>query len=168
MSKVHPTHYERLGIANRSDLTASDVKEAYRRTLLVQHPDKSKQRPTSSTHSSIDQISTAYRTLIDPDKRAAYDRTFGKHTGTHTDVSGAVGHAGIESYDLDDLEYKVSKEGNGIWSKTCRCGNRDGYMVTEQELERAVNRTAATAEVQEVLVGCRGCSLVIRVVFNVF
>ena len=168
MSTLSPTHYATLGIVNRADLTAPDVKEAYRRTLLAQHPDKSKRRPTSSTHSSIDQISTAYRTLIDPDKRAAYDRTLGKHTDTHTDVSSAVGHAGVESYDLDDLQYRVGKEGNGVWSKTCRCGNRDGYMVTEQELEHAVNRTAATAEVQEVLVGCRGCSLVVRVVFNVF
>ena len=168
MSTLSPTHYERLGIANCSDLTASDVKEAYRRTLLAQHPDKSKQRPTSSTHSSIDQISTAYTTLTDPDKRAAYDRTLGKHTDAHIDNPGDVCHAGIESYDLDDLDHRVSKEGNGMWSKTCRCGNGDGYTVTEQELERGINRTSATAEVQDVLVGCRGCSLVIRVIFNVF
>ena len=168
MSTLSPSHYEILGIANRSDLTASDVKEAYRRTLLAQHPDKAKDRPTNSTYSSIDQISTAYKTLIDPDQRRAYDRTLGKHADSHVDVSGDVGHTGIESYDLDDLDHRVTKEGNSIWSKTCRCGNSDGYMVTEQELERAVDRTATTPEVQEVLVGCRGCSLAIRVVFNVF
>ena len=168
MSTSSVTHYERLGLPNHPNLTASDVKEAYRRTLLVQHPDKSKQRPTSSTYSSIDQISTAYKTLIDSDKKTAYDQTLRKHADTHTDVPSDVGHACIESYDLDDLKHTLNKEGKGIWFKTCQCGNRNGYTITEQELERAVNNIAASTEVQEVLLGCEGCSLVIRVVFNVF
>lgn len=60
-----------------------------------------------------------------------------------------------------------SKDGNGNediveWIRPCRCGAEKGFSITEEELEGAVERGE-----KEVLVGCEGCSLWVRVGFEV-
>jgi diphthamide biosynthesis protein 4 len=48
------------------------------------------------------------------------------------------------------------------WTRACRCGDEKGYRILEEELEDAERRGE-----KEVLVGCEGCSLWVRVGFEV-
>ena len=58
--------------------------------------------------------------------------------------------------DLDDLQHDETK---GFWFRACRCGNERGYLVTESELEEETQHG-------DIIVGCRGCSLSLRVMFQ--
>jgi hypothetical protein len=44
------------------------------------------------------------------------------------------------------------------WYRGCRCGDERGFMVTEMDLEKE-------AEHGEVVIGCRGCSLWMKILF---
>ena len=48
------------------------------------------------------------------------------------------------------------------WTRACRCGAEAGFRILESELEDAEGRGE-----KEVLVGCEGCSLWVRVGFDV-
>jgi len=48
------------------------------------------------------------------------------------------------------------------WTRACRCGADRGFRILEEELEDAESRGE-----KEVLVGCEGCSLWVRVGFEV-
>lgn len=148
-------------------LSKNEVKTAYHRALLLHHPDKAKSpimTPASSTPSSthpqysIDQILTAYQTLSNPTKRAAYDEGFIAH-----ETSGApphhekATHLGVETFDLEDLDFDEEK---ASWQRGCRCGNDGAFAVTEYELERE-------SQHGEIYLGCKGCSLFIKVLFGV-
>lgn len=170
-----PTHYEILGLPsslqNDTGLTAQTLRAAYRRALLRCHPDKSNANGTTlkSSHSayqaefSVDQISTAYSTLSDARGRREYDKELKAQSllnGT-TNGNGGVGDkmfkTGVEVVDLDDLEYD---EAQRIWYRGCRCGDERGFEVREEDLEEA-------GDEGEVVVGCRGCSLWLKVQFGV-
>lgn len=56
----------------------------------------------------------------------------------------------------------VEGEGEIIWTRACRCGAEQGFRIREAELEAAEGRGE-----REVLVGCEGCSLWVRVGFDV-
>lgn len=64
-------YYEVLGV----DRTASDeeIKKAYRRAALQWHPDRNPQRKEEAEE-RFKELTEAYGVLIDPQKRAAYDR----------------------------------------------------------------------------------------------
>jgi diphthamide biosynthesis protein 4 len=168
------THYDVLRLARDdfSSLSKDDIKAAYRRALLKNHPDKgagadgktalkscSNSTATSTARYTIDEITTAYDTLSEPARRVEYDRTLAQreHPGWKH-ASGQKGtHTGVDAYDLADLEYD---EVNNSWSKSCRCGDEIGYTLTESDLEKE-------SQQGEVYVGCRGCSLFIKVLFAV-
>lgn len=58
--------------------------------------------------------------------------------------------------------HEWSGEGEMEWTRACRCGAEKGYRIQERELEEAELRGET-----EVLVGCEGCSLWVRVGFDV-
>ena len=63
-------YYKILGVEkNASD---EDIKKAYRKLAMQYHPDRNKD--DSSAEAKFKEISAAYDTLKDPDRRAAYDR----------------------------------------------------------------------------------------------
>ncbi|KAL9106223.1 MAG: hypothetical protein Q9187_008589, partial [Circinaria calcarea] len=142
-------HYEVLALS--TSLTASrsisqpDVKLAYRQALLQHHPDKSAKissQPQRSKY-SVDEITTAYKILSDSDSRSQYDQTLRLQSlQRHRDT--AKGYIGLETVDLDDLQYDGTK---GLWYRSCRCGNACGYLVTEHELEKE-------ADQGEIIAGC--------------
>lgn len=70
-------YYELLGIKNTA--TENEVKKAYRKKALRAHPDK------GGDPEKFKEISKAHEILMDPQKRAAYDRygeaAFEKGTG---------------------------------------------------------------------------------------
>lgn len=164
------THYQVLQIPPEPDLKAETVKQAYHRALLVHHPDKAYQvnvhapsefSATAIEKPTIDQIVRAYAVLSDPSQRKSYDAALKSSSKQN------VAHRGIDSYDLDDLEY-TEKDGHGIWQRPCRCDSGEGYIVTQQDLERADSEQEPNPDgSKEIIVGCRGCSLFIRVTFAV-
>jgi diphthamide biosynthesis protein 4 len=150
--------------------SAEDIKQAYRRALLTHHPDKSaviQSATTPTSKPSIDAIKLAYAILSDPKSRTDYDRelilesqkpdtTDNGHTSTDTRRSFRTGE---ELIDLDDM---ACDEATGIWSRACRCGEKRGYTVTESQLEEEERKGG-----REVVVGCIGCSLWLRVGFGI-
>ncbi len=164
-------HYQVLSLpspAHSTRASTNEIKTAYRQALLQHHPDKrgaaaksSFGKPTSGISYSIDQITLAYEILSSPKARAELDRALllqphlsgpgisKTHEHSH--------HTGLETVDLDDMSFE---EGDNVWYRGCRCGDSRGYSVLESELEEAADQA-------EILTGCRGCSLWLRVVFQV-
>jgi len=62
--------YELLGVSR--DATAGDVQQAYRRAAQASHPDHMPGDPGAADRFAA--VSSAYATLRDPRRRAAYDR----------------------------------------------------------------------------------------------
>jgi diphthamide biosynthesis protein 4 len=158
-SSVHLDHYQVLNLPSRSTASQNDIKLAYRRALLRHHPDKcGKQSSNTNTQPlyTLDQVFLAYRTLVNPTDRFEYDRKMktSNSAGSH---NGTEGHPGLETSDLDDLAYDSDRL---TWSKSCRCGNQKGFVINEKDLED-------NAEYGELLTGCGGCSLWLRVTFAV-
>ncbi|KAH7132035.1 hypothetical protein B0J11DRAFT_214912 [Dendryphion nanum] len=137
-----------------------------------------------STKFTIDQIKTAFSVLNNPASRAEYDEQI-RRRGI---VNGSVGKdteaqaretqdflLGLEVLDLGDFtEVEIVSQttgsgeevgGAGVgmeWIRKCRCGAERGFWIGEEELEEACARGE-----KEVLVGCEGCSLWVRVGFDV-
>lgn len=92
------------------------------------------------------------------------------HHHHQADVDIATRHTGMEIVDLEELDF----EGGGlenenendatatenIWKRACRCGSIPAFVVTEAELEKA-------ADEGELVTGCKGCSLWLKVMFTV-
>lgn len=150
-------------------LSKQTIKLAYHKALLRHHPDKASaiqaglRAPSNETGDSrftIDEITTAYKTLSDPILRAEYDRVLRLDRAKVAEREKTdVFHTGLEVVDLEDLECDESAE-ELVWFRGCRCGDDRGFAVTEEELEREV-------EHGEIIVGCRGCSLWLKVLFAV-
>ncbi len=64
-------HYEVLGVAETA--SPDEVRAAYRRLMRVVHPDVASSGNGTGLHSAAD-VNEAYRVLIDPERRLAYDR----------------------------------------------------------------------------------------------
>lgn len=159
-----PDHYELLGLqqtAGDEVLSPEELKRAYKRALLRHHPDK-QHRPepgaqsTHATSATIDEISVAYQTLSDPFRRAEYDRTLEVARAEQAGV-GAPLYTGVETVDLGELD---CDEDAGLWTRSCRCGSQPAFVVTEEALEEH-------AELGEVTIGCKGCSLWLRILYSV-
>lgn len=133
---------------------------------------------------SVDDITLAYKTLSSPAGRAAHDRTLrlsnnnnnnnnnyngdAKGGGDDDDAETRAGEQaqfrlGLEVWDLDELAWD---EAQGVWWRGCRCGEERAFVVREGDLERALESVSG-AGAGEVLVGCCGCSLWVRVGFAV-
>src|SRR5438034_3790551 len=63
-------YYEVLGIARNAP--EEEIKRAYRKLAVKVHPDKNPDDPHAEE--KFKELGEAYDVLIDPDKRAAYDR----------------------------------------------------------------------------------------------
>lgn len=143
---------------NVSAVGQAEIKKAYRRALLSNHPDKSQAADLvhrKRARYTIDEVSRAYHTLIDPERRLEHDRQLQLEPRARTVNDHAQSHPGIETRDLDELNREdLSDE----WYCGCRCGDKKGFTLTEDELQ---NSTLAG----EIITECRGCSLRLRVTF---
>lgn len=149
-------HYETLGLPQRQfdiNLTGQDIKQAYRRALLQHHPDKATEAEAAET---VDAITLAYKTLSEPGSRTEYDRQL-RLSLARNKGEDKVSYTGLDIVDLDDLEFDDEKS---VWWRSCRCGQERGFIVTEDELEKE-------ARFGELVTGCRGCSLWLKVLFGV-
>ena len=163
---AQPSYYKILGLPQTGTILGKqDLKTAYHRALLIHHPDKTLHdyaapfKPTKRRMSgpvfTVDEITHAFKILSDPEARADYDKRLKLQSSGQTDTAKAAAHEGVERHDLQDLQYDETFE---FWYKGCRCGDDRGYMITEPELERESHSG-------EIYVGCRGCSLFIKVLF---
>ncbi|KAJ5646508.1 hypothetical protein N7490_002880 [Penicillium lividum] len=178
MAESSPHDYYRvleLPFSSTSPLSNLQIKLAYHKALLKYHPDKA---GTVTQHSgsagsastapnffsvsnndqrsyTIDEITTAYKTLSDPKLRAEYDRSLRLNRSKFAEDTSEVFHTGLETVDLDDLEYD---EKDGSWYRGCRCGDERGFSVTEDHLESSMDHG-------EVVIGCLGCSLYLKILF---
>lgn len=158
-------HYQLLGLEARQYapvLSLQEVKAAYRRTLLEYHPDKKSSHSITQTKKTcskssvtVDDIALACKVLSEPSLRAEYDHWL--YSKGSSGDSCRTHHTGLETIDLDDLSFDPE---SSIWSRSCRCGDVKGFIVSEAELER-------NSEDGELIVGCKGCSLWLRVLFSV-
>ena len=164
----------------RAALTKEQVKSAYHKSLLKHHPDKaslpSDNSPATTNNYSprfqsqsptprvsiytVDEITAAYRTISDPKLKEEYDRSLRLSTAEKEKAGGISFRTGLEVVDLEDLVYEESPDTGDFWYRGCRCGDDKGFMVTEEDLERE-------AEHGEIVVGCRGCSLWMKILFAV-
>ncbi|MCJ1435982.1 hypothetical protein MMC27_005359 [Xylographa pallens] len=152
-------YYEVLSLPDlfpaRRLLSQEDIKHAYKRALLQHHPDKSTSPEVLKPRYTIDDITAAYKVLSNPITRSELDRNLQVqylHTSRNTEVS----LSGLETIDLDDLDYN---EAEGLWYRSCRCGNQRGYLISEGDL-------AKEAAYGEIVTGCGGCSLWLKVLFQ--
>ncbi|KAH8149641.1 uncharacterized protein LAJ45_06272 [Morchella importuna] len=143
------THYDILSLpptTPSTPLTPNILKKAYHRALLLHHPDKTLS-PSTKAEFTVDQITTAYNVLSTPHLRAEYD----KKLGAMNEETGDDGKV-LQVVDLDDF---IERE-EGRWTKSCRCGEEEGYVVTEEDLEAG-----------DDVVGCCGCSLWLKVGYEI-
>lgn len=176
------SHYEILGLDPRDKHSLADIKLAYRQTLLTHHPDKleSTVRPhvtlsassksLSGTVPSVDAIVSAFHVLSDPSTRAEYDSVLQTEHKNAVLRGKPYDHAGLDSFDLEDLVFEEDATSPGSWYKGCRCGQERGFVVTEKDLEEASgedDKTTGCSASRSILVECTGCSLLIRITFAV-
>ncbi|KAL8821558.1 MAG: hypothetical protein Q9223_000402 [Gallowayella weberi] len=144
----------------RPAVSQEQIKRAYRHALLAHHPDKSRIAVTSqpnTTQYTIDQVTTAYQTLIHPARRLEHDKQLRAKPHIKSDSDCVKSHAGIDTLDLDELDHDgYSNE----WHRDCRCGDDKGFRVTEDDLQRS-------SDAGEMITECQGCSLRLRVKFGV-
>ena len=139
---------------------------------------------------TVDDVKEAFRILGDAGEKSRYDTWLfnPSHNNTHllhplqhnTTIPHSTGPSpdfllGLEVLDLEDFReggagggHDEVSGGNGDgeeemkWTRACRCGDDEGFVITEEELDGAMERGEG-----EVLVGCGGCSLWVRVGFGV-
>jgi diphthamide biosynthesis protein 4 len=167
--------------------STADLRRAYKLALLSAHPDKvtSSTSPNQQQAYTVDDVKEAYAVLSSPSEKAKYDNWVLANPGILVGRSGDVGERringdfllGLEVLDLSDFdvldpgfkfssqdgedEDDVERNGQMEWTRACRCGMEKGYVILEEELEDAESRGEG-----EVLVGCGGCSLWVRVGFG--
>ena len=153
-SKKTPSYYTTLSLsARRHDptLTPAEVKAAYKRALLQHHPDKksTSSPPQSRNNITIDSIALAYKILSSPSLKAEYDSHLQQNSRLHNnkpnnnnanpdfededEESDIIFRTGLETVDLDDLEFvEDSKADEETWTRSCRCGDDGGFVVSEK------------------------------------
>jgi diphthamide biosynthesis protein 4 len=153
-------YYELLGLkfprVGDCDITADELKRGYKRALLSHHPDK-RLGALPKSDITVDTIALAYHTLSDPQSRAEYDRELKSRDPIRLDTSrGAESCTGLDVVDLSDL---TCDEETGNWMRDCRCGSQPAFVLTELELE-------ANSHLGEIIVGCKGCSLWLKILYS--
>jgi diphthamide biosynthesis protein 4 len=139
-----------------STLSDPAQRAAHDRALLLRKP--------SWAHTSNNGASTT-RSAGASSGSSTSTSSNGQSTGESSTSSSSAStsfHTGSEQLDLDDMQYAESDDGRATWSHGCRCGDSRGFVLTEAQLEAEEARGG-----REVVVGCAGCSLWVRVAFGV-
>lgn len=158
MQDSEPDHYDILSLhfspTKKQHFTERELKLAYRRALLLHHPDKCANPTTNTSKYTVDQITIAYKSLADPVACNEYHKRRALEQGNDNPCTKSSCPA-FETVDLDDLDFD---EQDGVWYRGCRCGKDKAFVVTEEILDEH-------AEEGELLAGCQGCSLWLKIMF---
>ncbi|MFH1107365.1 MAG: molecular chaperone DnaJ [Candidatus Micrarchaeota archaeon] len=150
-------YYATLGVAR--DVTAAQIKDAYRRLAMQWHPDRNKSKDAEEKFKGI---SEAYAVLSDEGKRRQYDEYGSEGFGrrfTQEDI-----FRGADFSDISDLFERVVNEGSpfgsffesGFGARRERRGE-DTYTQIELTLEEAANGTAKNVQVKRYA-PCQACN----------
>ncbi|MBL9129960.1 MAG: molecular chaperone DnaJ [Verrucomicrobiaceae bacterium] len=101
-------YYETLGVSR--DVSADELKKAYRKLAVQFHPDKNPGDKTAED--KFKQVGEAYDVLSDADKRAAYDR-YGHAAFTQGGMGGPTGGGGGGFHDAYDIFNQMFGGGGG-------------------------------------------------------
>ncbi|KAG5366826.1 Diphthamide biosynthesis protein 4 [Yarrowia sp. B02] len=158
-------HYTILGLSEPPhvpELTAADLKRAYKDALLKNHPDKLHEKKMYSGSVQITAITTAYACLSNSKMKKEYDQNL-RNGG-----KGVKTGPGSEVFDLTELEEREDDQGMFSWYKPCRCGEAGGYVLTEAHLEKNEEYyQGVDVQFHEIVVQCGTCSLWITVQYGV-
>jgi len=143
-------YYAILGVAR--DASEADVKRAYRKLARKYHPDVSKE---PQAEEKFKEVSEAYETLKDAEKRAAYDQLGSYQAGQEFRPPPDWEHrfgAGMEEYfDLGDLfEHLTGRRAHG----RARTGPIPGHDY-ELNATLALEQAARGADLEVALPGSR-------------
>jgi molecular chaperone DnaJ len=161
-------YYDTLGVSR--DVSAEDLKKAYRKLAVKYHPDKNP--GDQSAEDKFKQVGEAYDVLSDTDKRAAYDR-YGHAAFTQGGMGGPGGGGGgggfHDAYDIFNQMFGGGGGGGGggIFEAFFGGGGRQrrsdgpqrgsdlriGIEITLEEAAHGVEREID----YERLTGCKTC-----------
>jgi molecular chaperone DnaJ len=94
-------YYEVLGVSK--DTQAADIKKAYRRVAMKNHPDRNPDDPDAEN--KFKEASEAYEILSDQKKRSAYDQH--GHAGVDPQMGGGYGGDAGNFSDIFGFWYNV-------------------------------------------------------------
>lgn len=177
MTHQQLTYYEILNIS--STATQDQIKTAYKAKLLSTHPDKASTHTTNGTSPTtspppsaqpdINQIITAYSTLVSPQLRSQYDSDL----QTQSKIRGFnLTGDGLDSFTLDDfqcVEVEAKSDENTEatemqFVKICpRCQYELGMILTENDLITKGTNCDEEEGRFDIIVQCNSCSLWIHV-----
>lgn len=153
-------YYELLGVER--NVTAEDLKKAYRKKAVLHHPDKNP--GNKAAEEMFKKVSEAYDVLQDPEKRAAYDR-YG-HAAFQGPAAGARGAGGFhDPFDIFREVFAGQGGGGGIFEEMFGGGGgsrdqgRDGADL-RYDLEITLEESASGVEKEisfRKLVACSHC-----------
>ncbi|MFV8818340.1 molecular chaperone DnaJ [Haliea sp. E17] len=142
-------YYEILGVDKGTD--EKEIKKAYRRVAMKYHPDRNPDDPEADH--KFKEATEAYDVLMDPEKRAAYDR-FG-HAGVDPQMGGGGGFGGGSFSDIfGDVFGDIF--GGGGRSRSGPQRGSDLRYTLDITLEDAVHGTTVEIRVPN-LVECEPC-----------
>ncbi len=98
-SNIMADFYETLGVSKTAD--EKELKSAYRKLAMKYHPDQN--QGDEKAEAKFKEISVAYDTLKDPQKRAAYDR-YG-HDAFQQGMGGGAAGAGAAGFDFGGASF---------------------------------------------------------------
>ncbi|MDI9639379.1 J domain-containing protein [Kamptonema cortianum] len=154
--------YGVLGVGRNAD--EKEIKSAYRRLARQYHPDLNPNNPEAEQ--KFKDISQAYETLSDPEKRKLYDRfgadfeSYSRNGGQGVDFGSGFGGAGFESI----FEQIFSGFGGGDpFSRVRTVPPSDieqSIQVTLEEIDSGTKRTL-TYQSRDACTQCRGTGQVV-------
>jgi curved DNA-binding protein len=133
-------YYNILGVSRTA--SEEEIKKAYRKLARKFHPDVSKE---SNAEERFKEVSEAYETLRDPEKRAAYDRLGSYQQGQDFQPSpewsqqfgGGGGGFSFEDFDLADLFAGLAGRRQGRRGPSSAIPGQDFEVTARITLEEA-------------------------------
>ncbi len=158
MSKT--SYYTTLGINEKA--SAAEIKSAYRKMAQQHHPDKNP--GDKNAEAKFKQVSEAYETLSDENKRAAYDRYGHDSYQQQSQGGGGGGYSNASAEDL--FRNFMGGGGDSIFDSFFGGGGRESRSGAERGASKRASLTisfleAVTGVEKEILitrnVTCTGC-----------